>query len=284
MRTLRVLSLGAGVQSTALLLMAMAGEFGDKPECAIFADTGWEPEGTYKHLDWLIAEGDRSGIPVVKVTAGNLREDLAAAARGERKRSATPPVFVRNDGPSDLGPYPGGRLWRQCTKEYKLEPIHRQVRLLLGAGNGKRLPPDALCEMWMGISADEAQRMKTSRDNWIVNRYPLVDAGLTRRDCMAWLTDHGYPIPPKSSCIGCPFHTNTYWRDMKMNRPGEFEDAAKWDEQIRTGLPGVTGKAFVHREMIPLREVDLRNMEDKIGQTLFGADGFGAECEGMCGV
>jgi len=37
---LRALSLGAGVQSTTLALMAAHGEVGPMPDCAIFADTG----------------------------------------------------------------------------------------------------------------------------------------------------------------------------------------------------------------------------------------------------
>ena len=39
----RILSLGAGVQSSTMALMADQGAFGDKPDAAIFADTGWEP-------------------------------------------------------------------------------------------------------------------------------------------------------------------------------------------------------------------------------------------------
>jgi 3'-phosphoadenosine 5'-phosphosulfate sulfotransferase (PAPS reductase)/FAD synthetase len=47
---MKVISLGAGVQSTALALMAANGEIGPMPDCAIFADTGWEPEAVYSHL------------------------------------------------------------------------------------------------------------------------------------------------------------------------------------------------------------------------------------------
>src|SRR5688572_32281679 len=47
-----ILSLGAGVQSTALALLAARGEL-PLPEAAIFADTGWESAVTYAHLDWL---------------------------------------------------------------------------------------------------------------------------------------------------------------------------------------------------------------------------------------
>ncbi len=52
---LRVLSLGAGVQSTTLALMAAHGEVGPMPDCAVFADTGWEPRAVYDHLAWLMS-------------------------------------------------------------------------------------------------------------------------------------------------------------------------------------------------------------------------------------
>ena len=51
--SLRVISLGAGVQSTALALIAAHGEIGPMPDCAIFADTQWEPQIIYDHLNWL---------------------------------------------------------------------------------------------------------------------------------------------------------------------------------------------------------------------------------------
>ncbi len=48
---LKVLSLGAGVQSSVMLLMADRGLLGDKPDVAIFADTQWEPKEVYEHLE-----------------------------------------------------------------------------------------------------------------------------------------------------------------------------------------------------------------------------------------
>ena len=72
--TLRILSLGAGVQSTVLLLMACEGTL-PRPDAAIFADTGWEPAQVYDHLARVTAVAADAGIPVVKVAKGNLRED-----------------------------------------------------------------------------------------------------------------------------------------------------------------------------------------------------------------
>jgi hypothetical protein len=54
-KKLRVLSLGAGVQSTTVALMIEKGEI-PKVDCAIFADVKAEPQEVYKHLDWLKTE------------------------------------------------------------------------------------------------------------------------------------------------------------------------------------------------------------------------------------
>ena len=51
--SLTVISLGGGVQSSVMSFMASGGAFGAIPDCAIFADTHWEPSTIYTHLDWL---------------------------------------------------------------------------------------------------------------------------------------------------------------------------------------------------------------------------------------
>ena len=94
---LRVLSLGAGVQSTTLALMAAHGEIGPMPDCAIFADTGWEPKAVYEHLAWLRSPNVLP-FPVHIVSAGNLRADIVAGAQGERWASI--PAFTRNVTPA----------------------------------------------------------------------------------------------------------------------------------------------------------------------------------------
>lgn len=95
MTDLRVLSLGAGVQSTVMAIMADEGAFGDKPDCAIFADTGWEPKGVYEHLDWL--EGVLS-YPVYRVSEGNIREDHIAGTKDVGARFAGMPLFTSGGG------------------------------------------------------------------------------------------------------------------------------------------------------------------------------------------
>jgi hypothetical protein len=91
MPDLVALSLGAGVQSTTLLLLAVDGRL-PKPDVAIFADTGWEPAAVYAQVDRAAAEAERAGIAFHRVSKGNLRRDAVDPAH----RYASIPYFVRN--------------------------------------------------------------------------------------------------------------------------------------------------------------------------------------------
>ena len=174
---LRMLSLGAGVQSTTLALMAAHGEIGPMPDCAIFADTGWEPKAVYEHLAWLRSPNVLP-FPVHMVSDGNIREGLVKGARGERWASI--PAFTK----SASGKV--GMIRRQSTKELKIVPIRRKVRELIGIA-GKRSPNHPVVEQWIGISFDEIVRMKMSMEPWQVNRFPLIELGMTLCDCLRWL-------------------------------------------------------------------------------------------------
>ncbi len=294
---LRVLSLGAGVQSSTLALMAAHGEVGPMPDCAIFADTRWEPKAVYDHLAWLMSPNVLP-FPVHIVSAGDLRADILAGARGERWASI--PAFTRtvvlagtelpaHDDHENGNPVAApnivrteragvGMIRRQCTSEYKIAPIRRKVRELVGIA-GRRSPSVPVAEQWIGISLDEALRMKPSFESWQINRWPLIEMGMTRQDCLRWLERHEYPLPPKSACIGCPFHSDAHWRQMRDHDAEAWADAVAVDRTIRSGFRGIRGDVYLHRSAVPLAEADLSTAADH-GQL----DLWPNECEGMCGV
>lgn len=286
---LRVINLGAGVQSSVVLLRALRGDFGVIPDCAIFADTQWEPPAVYVHLDWLEQEAERlrPGFKIYRVTAGSIRQDVLDAVAGKKKRVGTMPLYVINKNGD--GTDRGGTIWRQCTKQYKIDPLLKKIRGLLGVTKGQRVPKNVFAESWIGISTDEIGRQKTRQDDknkWQLRYYPLIEhTRMSRGACLAWFGEH-YPGRrlEKSSCIGCPYHTNGAWAEMAQKKPLEFADAVAFDDALRVDgarLPGVTGEVYLHRKMIPLREVDIRTAESEGQQTMFTE--FEDECDGMCG-
>ncbi len=262
--SIRVVSLGAGVQSTVMALQGDREMFGPRPDAAIFADTQWEPRGVYEHLDWLESE---LSYPVYRVTAGNLRED---ALNMKPVRSTTDKKFMAIPLFTDTGI---GR--RQCTYDYKILPIRKKTRELLGL-KPKQRANNVFAETWVGISWDEMQRMKDSGLRYIKNRWPLLEHKMHRYHCQQWFAEN-YPdrVLSKSACIGCPFHNNALWREMKNNDPTSWKDAVDFDAAIRDLT---SQKQYLHSKKIPLDEVDLRNEED------MGQLSFLDECDGLCGV
>ena len=275
------LSLGAGVQSTTLALMACMGELEPMPDHIIFADTGDETDATYKHLAWLEEFFlDPSGLGYHRVSAGNIRDEVTAVLHDQTAKTGRigqPPFQVQSAADRDASD--SGRLWRKCTSEYKIGPIVAEMRRLLGVGFGERVPKGVTVTRLLGLSIDEAHRMKPSRHAWETTRWPLIEMEMTRWDCYRWLEKHDYPIPPRSACRICPNHNDAYWRELAETSPAEFEGVCGFDDELRRGrIPGTHGSVYIHRSCQPLRDVNLSDH----GQTEL--DLWGGECEGICGL
>ena len=243
--TIHVISLGAGVQSTAVALMAAEGIIA-RPDCAIFSDTQWEPGAVYGHLEWL--EGVLP-FEVQRVTAGDICQDMMDSAR-HGTRWAGPPLFTVDEN----GKW--GQLRRFCTREYKLEPIRKRIRELMGLKRYQHVG-NRRVEQWLGISTDEARRAKPATESWVSIRWPLLELDISRQGCLDWMRRSGYPTPPRSSCIGCPYHSDAEWLQMKTHRPYEWEEAVQADELVRDGVAGTTTRLFVHVSRQPLADVEL---------------------------
>ena len=201
-KNLEIISLGASVQSTVMALMTARGQLNKKlinlpsrrlPDAAIFADTQFEPPQIYDHLNWL---EKLLPFPVFRVTTGNLKEDTLQASRflkDNKGRFATVPFFTLEGNKR-------GMARRQCTNDYKIVPIRKKLRELIGLKAYQRVPKETKVRVWIGISTDEAMRMKPSRDAWVENVWPLIDAKMSRQDCLAWF-EKNYPDRSKDFVV-----------------------------------------------------------------------------------
>lgn len=265
-RKLTVLSLGAGVQSSTMALMTKTGEL-PKPDVGIFADTGYESKSCYAYLEFL---KEVLPFPVFTVKFGNIKDDMLKA-RGTTDFVVAP--FYTQETITGKK----GMILRQCTNQYKIQPIKKKIRELCGVGFNKRFPKDKYVEQWIGISKDEIGRMKPARDPYILNRHPLIEMNMSRQDCVNWLNKNKFPLPEKSACICCPFHDDKYWDFMKKERPSEFADAVEFDKEIRTISRKKDIKNYTHRSCKPLDEVEFSKEDNQL-------DMFENACEGLCGV
>ena len=272
-----VLNLGAGVQSSALALMAAKGEVGPMPDFAVFADTQAEPASVYKWLDWLETQ---LPFPVIRVTRGNLTDDslkiVYRKKTGVKAMRRLIPLFgIKPNGEKTAA------LGRSCTADYKIAPILKEIKSRCGI---KRAQKDITVTQWIGISYDEMQRMKLPSSAWTQHRWPLVESRMTRSHCKEWMKKNNYPEPPRSACYYCPFHSNDEWRRLRNEDPEFFAKAIDFDLQIRKMYQeeqtDMKMEVYLHSSCKPIGEIDFSNDIDK-GQMGFD---FNSECEGMCGI
>lgn len=268
---IHIISLGAGVQSSTMALMAAAGEITPMPQCAIFADTQDEPGSVYKWIDWLENE---LPFPVYRVTSGKLSEHANRTRTnkltGRRENIGGVPLFIATE--STPGP-----MARRCTKDFKIIPIVKAARKLGGIRRGQKTIGVI---QWIGISVDEIHRAKYSREPWMKNIWPLMDLRMSRADCLRWMSNRGYPEPPRSACVFCPFHSDREWRRLRDDEPEEFKKAIAFEIGYQTASNTSVLKTipFLHRSLVPLDKVDFSTEEEN------GQGNFLNECEGMCGV
>ena len=145
-------------------------------------------------LKWLIDWSDENdGIPIIVNKENNLLRDILKNQNLAGQRWASIPAFGES----------GGMIRRQCTMDYKIVPVMKSIRKLHKLEPRKRMKPT---EVWIGISIDEASRMKDSRFYNVKYKYPLIDKYYSRHDCIKYFESNNYPVPGKSSCVFCPYH------------------------------------------------------------------------------
>ncbi len=341
------LSLGAGVQSSTLALMAAHGEILPHLDGAVFSDTHAEPKSVYLWLDKLeqfIADAPYP-FPVYRVSRGSLTKDVLTPmprkdGNGYYIHSGIPAFTVHKvTGKKGIIP-------RQCTWNYKIEVLDKQSRAQIGEAKMKawrkthrdalkalslynaelalwrretkankkiqttdvlnhqviarpcpvrpawawdECQADPLIYTWIGISIDEWERKKDSRHPWAKFKHPLIEAEIDRASCLAWMLAKGYPKPPRSSCVYCPYHSDDEWRRLRDEEPEDFAAAIAFDHEFRrlkSGATGVNSVPYLHASRVPLDEVDFSTSKEK-GQgelALIDSHFTGGCTEGMCGV
>lgn len=270
----RFLSLGCGTQSTALFLMAVAGEI--KIDFAVFADFGGDREATYDVLRRL----ERFGSPPVyrATTEDTLEDHLIGHTDGAVGTLRTVPVFFRDDtGKVRMMP-------RGCTSRYKIAPVDRFVRSYLGVAPKGPLPDGVEVTTLLGLSRDEPRRVAKARlrfagrVRWSVE-CPLFDKGIDRSECAGVIAEVCPELRvPRSACVFCPFMALAEYEQMS---PADRERAIRFDDGLRDPRSQMWRKFgrdhYVHRSCVPLRDV--------LSQAWFGdgpAPVVRGDCDGVC--
>jgi len=274
---LTILNLGAGVGSAPLVGMQLDGEL--HYDVAIFSDTHDEPSWVYRQMDWLETQvAHRGGAPIVRVTGGDLMQNLRVGKNGDGGRFVSIPAFTKMDDGDVM------MTRRQCTREYKIDPVTQYIRReILGLDKGQRVPKAVTITQLFGFSVDEAHRAANMRahesKSWRFE-FPLLadDCRMRKSECRKYMADWCKDFDWFwSSCRSCPFHSDIQWRELQANSPSDFDAACRNDEALRDPANvvnrGMENPMFIHRSCIPLRDVDFTKGQGQLFNTI---------CEGGC--
>lgn len=271
---MKILSFGAGMQSTALALMSCENAAHKEPvhplvpvyDAVIFCDLGLEPPWVQIQLEFTRKACEGAGI-FFKVLNTPLYQDFLENF-GERRTVSIPWWTLKEDGHKSKMP-------RNCTLDYKVNEITKYVRWeLLGYKKGQRLRPEDIKahEMHMGFSAEEKRRCHENPHKLFVNHFPLVEMGLTRADNYAYILERWGLDTKASACAFCPFHRNYFFQHLREHEPDTFSDLLKVDNLLRdkNPKPPMDSDLFISRSRKRLLDLTPEDCND-------------AECFEYCG-
>ena len=242
-RELKVTAYGGGVQSTALLVLAAQGEL--DITTFLFANVGDDSEhpATLQYVrEVAMPYAHAHGIYISELhyTGKNgEQETLYEHVTKSTQTLEIIPVYLQSGQPGI----------RACTSTWKIGVIAKWLR---AHGATAKAPATVA----LGISLDEYQRMKDSASPISINRWPLIERRLSRKDCVGIIQRAGLPVPRKSACFFCPFTRIKRWHEMADKEPELFARAAKM-ETIINDHRHARGKddAFLTRKLVPLERV-----------------------------
>ena len=240
---LRVVSYGGGVQSSAIVLMSIAGEI-ERPDVVIFADTGSETPSTYSTVEYVKSECEKAGLEFCTVYADFQRDGVER----ENRIEGYAPLHEWYQYYGRL-PMVGNP---RCTFNFKIYPVRREVKRRIKFSNLDKGPkPHAICSL--GITTDESHRARDSQIQWMSSVYPLIERDISRRNCITWLEkNHPSHSFSKSGCFCCMYQPPSGWKSLKKNHPELFDIALEMERTARAngvkrGLWGTRSiEAFNH--------------------------------------
>jgi len=208
---MRILSFGGGVNSTAIIALALLGEM-EMPDYIVFSDTGAEWPHTYQYLDYI----EKEGIRITYLTGGNKGMTMIEWCQFKN--------------------YIPCRMNRWCTDYWKRAPLDKFAKAFPGS------------EQLIGIDAGEERRAKNKKKSL---RYPLIEMGINRQECKQVILRAGLGVPKKSGCFICPYQRKGQWIELKKKHPElwriavDLEKGTVSDKGIFTYKNGLTIEEFV---------------------------------------
>lgn len=262
------------MQSTALALMSCANKLLSEGRCKVFnfqytelvpvydailfCDLGLEPSWVLRQVYFIKQACEWAGIPF-HILKSDLHKDYMNYF-GKKRVVSIPFWTIGEDGKK-------GKMMRNCTLDYKITLMQNFVRWnLLGYKKGQRTKPEDLKahEMHLGFSKEEEKRCSENPHKMFVNKFPLVEMNLERKDNYSYIRDIWGLETKASACTFCPFHRNYFFQYIKKNDLPQYEDLIEFDNMLEREQPNtkINSKLYISRSRKRIAELVPEECED----------------------
>lgn len=247
---MKILSCGAGMQSTALALMSCENKMKgiihkEVPiyDAVIFCDLGLEPYWVKGQVEFIKNSCNSVGIPFYEIESNLYQDYMDNFGRGHV--SSIPFWSVDENGKK-------AKMRRHCTLDYKIALIEKFLKYnLLGYKKYQRLKKEDIQahEMHIGFSYEERKRMSQDYSNLFIKKYPLIDMKWERADSYKYILEVWGLETKASACNFCPFHKNYFFKHLKENSKEDYDRTVAFDRMIGEMQPhtAIKSKIFVSR-------------------------------------
>jgi hypothetical protein len=242
---LKTFSFGGGRQSMAVLVLASQGKL--NYDAFLFSNVGDDAENpdTIKYFnEYALPFAEKHKLNLKEIhripkkgrNKGN-KESLYQNLILENRRTIEIPILMKN----------GAFGRRGCTHEFKIKVVGKWQKR-----NGATKDNPAITGI--GISLDEYKRARNKAYyEWQILEYPLLDLRLTRDDCIKIIKESGLPVPPKSACWFCPFHSFQEWIELKKKKPELFQKAIDLEILLNKRRETLNkDEIFLTKKLVPL--------------------------------
>ena len=263
---MKILSCGAGMQSTALALISCAQAHGEvrypqvpRYDAVIYCDLGIEPAWVPEQVQFIEQACREAGIPFY-ILQSDLYQDYMRNF-GSSRVSAMPFWTLNADDK------PGKIMRRSCTVDYKIIMIQKFVRYyMLGYRPRQWLRSEdtGAHELHIGFSAEERTRSFPSQHKMFVNKFLLIEMGWERKDTYRYNLEEWGLDSKASACLICPYHKNYFFHYIQRNYPDDYASVVDFDEMLakRQPMSRIRNRVFLSRSRKRIRELTCQDCDD----------------------
>lgn len=234
MRQPYTVAFGGGTDSTAMVIELVNQQ--QPIDLILFADTGGERPEIYEHIENFSKWLKTKNYPKINIVKKE-KEGKTITLEEECLKIKSLPSIAYG--------------FKRCSDHFKIRPQHKFIKNWQPAIDAWAAGLKVV--KYIGYDAGKERRKENALnrvDNQYEYKFPLIDWGWERDECIETIKKAGIKLPGKSACFFCPSSRPKEIIDLYEKHPNLLDRALKIEENAElTSVKGL-GRNYAWKEII----------------------------------